>query len=119
MQDQTAQQILAELARLSRAVESLAPTPRPAIDFEAADCFVWNADAHYLAPVGNPNRIDIGLIKGVVDGVDQVLEAQWVEPHVLDAPQIKTLSTRLGEWAGRVQETLVFIENQTPDMFKE
>ena len=72
MQDQTAQQILAELSRLSRAVESLAPPARPTIDFDAADCFVWNAATHHLAPVGKPNRIDIGLIKGV-DHVRDIL----------------------------------------------
>ena len=72
MQDQTAQQILAELARLSRAVESLAPAPRVENDLDVADCFVWNADARHLAPVAKPNRIDIGLIKGV-DHVRDIL----------------------------------------------
>ncbi|MGJ8570921.1 MAG: ATP-binding protein [Hoeflea sp.] len=72
MQDQTAQQILAELTRLTRAVESLAPTPRQPIEFDVADCFVWNADSHYLAPVSKPNRIDIALIKGV-DHVRDIL----------------------------------------------
>jgi uncharacterized protein len=72
MQDETAQQILAELTRLSRAVEALAPKPRAPNDFDAADCFVWNADAHHLAPVGKPNRITIDLIKGV-DHVRDIL----------------------------------------------
>jgi len=72
MQDETAQKILAELSRLSRAVESLAPAPRTGNDFGAAECFVWNADAHHLAPVGKPNRIEIGLIKGV-DHVRDIL----------------------------------------------
>lgn len=72
MQDDTARQILAELARLSRAVESLSG-PAPAInDFQAAHCFVWNADTGHLSPVGKPNRIDIGLIKGV-DHVRDIL----------------------------------------------
>jgi len=72
MQDETAQQILAELARLSRAVESLAPAPCPENNFDAAECFVWNADTHYLVPVSKPNRINIGLIKGV-DHVRDIL----------------------------------------------
>ena len=72
MQDETARQILAELARLSRAVESLAPAPAAQNDFDAADCFVWEAASHHLAPVGKPNRIDIALIKGV-DHVRDIL----------------------------------------------
>lgn len=72
MQDETAQQILAELARLSRAVESLAPAPCPENNFDAAECLVWNADTHYLVPVSKPNRINIGLIKGV-DHVRDIL----------------------------------------------
>ncbi|MCY0147073.1 ATP-binding protein [Hoeflea sp. G2-23] len=72
MQDETARQILTELARLTRAVESLAG-PKPAIsDFQAADCFIWDAEAEYLAPVGRPNRIEIDLIKGV-DHVRDIL----------------------------------------------
>lgn len=72
MQDQIAQQILAELARLSRAVESLAPSPRTENDFAAAECFVWNAETQHLAPVSKPNRIEIDLIKGV-DHVRDIL----------------------------------------------
>lgn len=72
MQDEIARQILAELARLSRAVESLAPAAPPAIDFDEAECFVWDADRLYLAPIGQPNRIDITLIKGV-DHVRDIL----------------------------------------------
>lgn len=72
MQDETARQILAELARLSRAVESLAPARSAENDFDAAQCFVWNAEAAHLAPVEKPNRIDIGLIKGV-DHVRDIL----------------------------------------------
>ena len=72
MQDDTARQILAELSRLTRAVESLAPAPAPANDFALADCFVWDADRGYLSPIGRPNRIEISLIKGI-DHVRDIL----------------------------------------------
>ncbi len=65
MQDKTARQILTELARLSRAVEALAPSPPAENNFDAAACFVWDADKQHLAPVPRPNRIEISLIKGV------------------------------------------------------
>lgn len=72
MQDDIAQQILTELSRLTRAVESLsAPEPAPS-DFHAADCFVWNAEGGNLVPIAKPNRIEIDLIKGV-DHVRDIL----------------------------------------------
>ena len=117
--------LLEKLPELTAKVELLALTElifrRPAKDRTIPFADIARATKKPIDEVETlvMRAMSVGLIKGVVDGVDQVLEAQWVEPHVLDAPQIKTLSTRLGEWAGRVQETLVFIENQTPDMFKE
>jgi len=72
MQDETARQILAEIARLSRAVESLAPPPQTQNDFNAAECFVWKPETRHLAPVARPNRIRIDLIKGV-DHVRDIL----------------------------------------------
>lgn len=72
MQDDIAQQILTELSRLTRAVESLSrPEPEPT-DFHAADCFVWNAEGGCLVAVTKPNRIEIELIKGV-DHVRDIL----------------------------------------------
>ena len=54
MQDETARQILAELARLSRAVQALAPSAPATNNFDAAACFVWDADNQHLAPVTRP-----------------------------------------------------------------
>ncbi|WP_394689284.1 ATP-binding protein [Hoeflea sp.] len=72
MKDDVAQQILTELSRLARAVESLsAPAPAPT-DFNAADCFVWNAEGGNLVPIAKPNRIEIDLIKAV-DHVRDIL----------------------------------------------
>lgn len=72
MQDETARQILVELNRLARAVESLSPSGPAPVDVTEADCFVWDASVGALAPVASPNRIDIGLIKGV-DHVRDIL----------------------------------------------
>ena len=72
MQDETARQILAELSRLSRAVEALAPSRPAENDIDVAACFVWDADNQHLAPVNRPNRIEISLIKGV-DHVRDIL----------------------------------------------
>jgi len=64
--------LLAEIARLNAAVERIAG-PAPAVnDWQAADCFVWAPARQHLQPVRRPNRIDIGLIRGV-DHVRDIL----------------------------------------------
>nr|WP_306766298.1 ATP-binding protein [Shinella pollutisoli] len=64
--------LLAEIARLNAAVERIAG-PAPAVnDWDAADCFVWAPARQHLQPVRRPNRIDIGLIRGV-DHVRDIL----------------------------------------------
>jgi 26S proteasome regulatory subunit N9 len=60
--------------------------------------------------------MSLGLIKGSMDEVDQTLTVDFVQPRVLDESQMGHLSTRLGEWAEKVDETSKFIEGQTLDL---
>ncbi|MBL8590188.1 MAG: ATP-binding protein [Methylobacteriaceae bacterium] len=53
------------LARIAEALERLAPAPRRAADFSAADAFVWHAEGERLQPVAKVNRVEMGLLKGV------------------------------------------------------
>ena len=72
MQEDQVKLLLAELARVNAALERLAG-PAPAVnDWQAADCFVWSPARQHLQPVTRPNRIDIGLIRGV-DHVRDIL----------------------------------------------
>ncbi|AOG08161.1 ATP-binding protein [Agrobacterium sp. RAC06] len=72
MDDQTVSALLAEVKRLTEAVERLAG-PAPAFnDWEAADCFVWSPARLHLQPVKRPNRVELGLIRGV-DHVRDIL----------------------------------------------
>jgi predicted AAA+ superfamily ATPase len=64
--------MLAEIRRLTQAVERLAGPPPAVNDWEAADCFVWSPARQYLQPVPRPNRVAIGLIRGV-DHVRDIL----------------------------------------------
>ncbi|MAS03499.1 MAG: AAA family ATPase [Ahrensia sp.] len=61
-----------KLDRLIAAMDRLAPPEPPAPDFDAADCFIWDASIGSLAPVPVVNRVDIGLIQGV-DRVRDIL----------------------------------------------
>lgn len=61
-----------KLDRLIAAMDRLAPPKPAAPDFEAADCFIWDAGIGSLAPVSVVNRVEIGLIHGV-DRVRDIL----------------------------------------------
>jgi predicted AAA+ superfamily ATPase len=64
--------ILAEIRRLTAAVERLAGPP-PAVNDWTADCFVWAPARMHLQPVARPNRVALALIRGV-DHVRDILQ---------------------------------------------
>lgn len=72
MNETTLNKLMSELELLRKAVQSMAPAEKKEIDFQAADCFVWSPASSFLQPVARPNRINIGLIKGV-DHVRDIL----------------------------------------------
>ncbi|PTM95240.1 ATP-binding protein [Mycoplana dimorpha] len=72
MHDDRTQALLKELAGIRVALERLAG-PQPAVNnWDAAECFVWVPARQFLQPVARPNRVDIGLIRGV-DHVRDIL----------------------------------------------
>jgi predicted AAA+ superfamily ATPase len=72
MDDHSVAALLTEVKRLAAAVERLAG-PAPAVnDWQAADCFVWAPARQHLQPVRRPNRVALGLIRGV-DHVRDIL----------------------------------------------
>lgn len=58
------------------------------------------------------------LIKGAIDQVAEVVRVSWVQPRVLDATQLKELVNRLDGWEKKVSSTLLFVEEQTPELFQ-
>ncbi|MEL6645268.1 MAG: ATP-binding protein [Pseudomonadota bacterium] len=61
------------LDRIAAALERLAPAPMPAPSFTEADAFVWHTDPDRLSPVGQVNRVDLGLLLGVDRARDTLL----------------------------------------------
>jgi predicted AAA+ superfamily ATPase len=53
------------LQRIAAALERLAPPPATALDFDAADAFVWHPGERRLSPVARVNRVDMSLLKGI------------------------------------------------------
>ncbi|MFN3507012.1 MAG: ATP-binding protein [Allorhizobium sp.] len=72
MNDQNVTALLAEVRRLTEAVERLAGPPPAVNDWESADCFVWAPARLHLQPVKRPNRVALSLIRGV-DHVRDIL----------------------------------------------
>jgi 26S proteasome regulatory subunit N9 len=62
--------------------------------------------------------LSLGLIKGVINQVQENVLVSWVQPRVLETAQIESLKNRIQAWTGKVGEALTFIENQTPELFQ-
>ena len=59
--------------------------------------------------------LSLKLIKGLLDEVDGTLRVTWVQPRVLQSSQISLMKERLQTWTGTVNNTLQFLENETPE----
>jgi len=60
--------------RTAAALERLAPPVPAALDFAAADAFVWYPEGRRLTPVAHVNRVDMALLKGIDRVRDVLLE---------------------------------------------
>jgi len=58
--------------------------------------------------------LSLGLIRGSIDEVDQILSVTWVQPHILNMEQIGNMSARLGGWTERVKTALRVVESGLP-----
>ena len=64
--------LIAEIRRLTDAVERLAGPAAAENDWAVADCFVWAPARQHLQPIARPNRVALSLIRGV-DHVRDIL----------------------------------------------
>lgn len=60
--------------------------------------------------------LSLGLIRGTIDQVDEILHMHWVKPRVLDLNQIQTLKKRLDQWTQDVKEMSNLVEQQAGDI---
>eukprot|EP01137_Pigoraptor_chileana_P019596 Opistho-2@80820 len=54
--------------------------------------------------------LSLGLIRGTIDQVDEVVHVTWVQPRVLDLKQIALLQSRVKEWSLNVNKAVLFVE---------
>ena len=72
MNDEAA--LLERLDRLAAALERLSRPAAPPPDFQAAEAFVWHADAERFEPIEAVNRVPLKLLKGVESVAPQLVD---------------------------------------------
>jgi len=60
--------------------------------------------------------LSLGLIKGSIDEVNQMVHITWVQPRVLDIQQITSLRGMLGTWSEKVKSSVYLVEDQVPEL---
>jgi predicted AAA+ superfamily ATPase len=76
---------IAALNQIAAALDRLKPLAQPKPSFAKAEAFVWNGTEAGLHPVQKVNRVDIGLLKGVDQSRDILLENTLRFARVLPA----------------------------------
>lgn len=59
----------------------------------------------------------LGLVKGSIDEVSQEVSVSWVQPRILDNPQMQMLLEQLDTWTEKVKTALVTVEDHTPELY--
>lgn len=60
--------------------------------------------------------MSLGLVKGIIDEVDGVVEVTYIKPRVLDRRQIGVLKARLDSWGAGVKETWKLLDQHTEEI---
>mmetsp|Transcript_31586 Transcript_31586/g.68892 ORF Transcript_31586/g.68892 Transcript_31586/m.68892 type:complete len:381 (+) Transcript_31586:58-1200(+) len=61
--------------------------------------------------------MSLGLIKGTINEVEQVVNVTWVQPKVLDNSQINLLVNQVDNWTEKVKDTLLSVEDQALELY--
>lgn len=61
--------------------------------------------------------LSLGLLRGSIDQVDEIARINWVQPKVLDIPQITNMRSRLQEWDSNVNQLGNWIEKKGQDVW--
>ncbi|KAI0404066.1 hypothetical protein F4802DRAFT_568792 [Xylaria palmicola] len=61
--------------------------------------------------------LSLGLVRGTIDQVDEVVNFTWVQPRILDMAQIASMGQRLGEWGENVNKLGNWIEETGQDIW--
>ncbi|KAH9904565.1 hypothetical protein F4778DRAFT_732894 [Xylariomycetidae sp. FL2044] len=102
------------LAALTESVFRRPPHQR-AMTFRtiSADTKVRPAEIEHLVM----KALSLGLVRGTIDEVDELVNFTWVQPRILDMGQIASMNQRLGEWGENVTKLGNWIEATGQDIW--
>lgn len=60
--------------------------------------------------------MSIGLIKGIIDQIDQVVRITWTKPRQLTMDKIKVMREKLNGWQELCEGTHKMLENHVEDI---
>jgi len=83
MTDLSLSQNTAVLERIATALERIAPPADPTPDYNTAEGFIWQPRPPTFQPIGQINRIPLGLLKGLDRTAEQLLDntRRFAEGH--------------------------------------
>jgi len=55
----------------------------------------------------------VKLVRGIIDEVSHTVTIYWVQPRVLDIPQISKMNERLTKWIDSVGQLATYMQNET------
>lgn len=55
--------------------------------------------------------MSLGLVKGVIDQVEQVVRISWVKPRILAKDKIRVMCEKLARWDQQIKDTLTLLTN--------
>ncbi|KAI1646905.1 uncharacterized protein F4817DRAFT_119169 [Daldinia loculata] len=102
------------LAALTESVFRRPPHQRAmSFDTISADTKVRKDEIEHLVM----KALSLGLVRGTIDEVDELVNFTWVQPRVLSMAQIASMSQRLGEWGENVNKLGNWIEATGQDIW--
>ncbi|KAI2777860.1 hypothetical protein F4815DRAFT_274665 [Daldinia loculata] len=102
------------LAALTESVFRRPPHQRAmSFDTISADTKVRKDEIEHLVM----KALSLGLVRGTIDEVDELVNFTWVQPRVLNMAQIASMSQRLGEWGENVNKLGNWIEATGQDIW--
>lgn len=57
--------------------------------------------------------MSLGLVKGIIDQVDQIVRISWVKPRLLSKDKIRIMSDKLTRWDDQIKATLDILTSGT------
>lgn len=59
--------------------------------------------------------MSLGLLRGIIDEVEQTLRIIWVKPRMLSREKVTIIKDKLAKWSKDCTEQLIALENYCGD----